>query len=220
MSTPFQHSAELMRLGVEHGFGMSGSEAAAPADLNRVTQIHGDDIAEVPGATPRTRADGLVTREAGVAVGIQTADCVPILFTTTSCAFVAAVHAGWRGTALEIARKAVAHLVETRGVATSDIVAVIGPHAGPCCYEVDVPVRAAFHDPGDAFCDLGDTGRAGHFMLDLHELNRAQLITAGVPAAAISRVGGCTICDPIGYPSHRRDPDSGRMIHFIRRPAA
>ena len=94
----------------------------------------------------------------------------------------------------------------------ADIAAAIGPGIGPCCYEVDAPVlnaipeRSVFHP----------AKRPDHAMLDLFALNRLQLIGAGVPARAIERVGGCTMCDPELYFSFRRDRIAGRMLHWGR----
>lgn len=215
MNAAFHSSDALTRLGIEHGLGRYGSDVAAPFDLCRARQVHGDALVEFPGAGSSARADAVLTRTSGVAVGIQTADCVPILLTDERRSFVAAIHAGWRGSSLEIARKTIETLCETFSVNPAALTAVIGPHAGPCCYEVDVPVRQAFDDRADGYFK---PHRPGHFMLDLFALNRAQLVSAGVPGARISRVGGCSICDPQGYPSQRRDRDSGRMVHFIRLP--
>jgi YfiH family protein len=215
MSAAFHRSEALRRLGIEHGLGKRGSDAAAPLDLYRARQVHGNAVVEFPGSGSNVCADALLTRTPGVAVGIQTADCVPILLTDEPRNFVAAIHAGWRGSSLEIARTTVETLCERFSFNPAAMTAVIGPHAGPCCYEVDAPVRGAFDDRADRFFEAC---REGHFMLDLHALNAAQLVAAGVPAEGISRVGGCSICDPHGYPSHRRDRESGRMVHFIQLP--
>ena len=213
MTQAFHQSEVLQDLGVAHGFGKVASDGAGPVDLCRVTQVHGNSIVEAPvaGSGAETCADALLTRVSGTALGIQTADCVPILLADQSASVVAAVHAGWRGSAARIAFEAVAELA----VDPATLTAVIGPHAGACCYEVDEPVRRAFGAGADAFFVQN---RPGHYLLDLFGLNRAQLLEAGVSRRAISRVGGCSICDPHGYPSYRRDPSSGRMVHFIRLP--
>jgi hypothetical protein len=177
--------------------------------------VHGAELVRAPGIAPGTQADALYTREPGCAVGIHTADCVPILLALRDRRAVAAVHAGWRGSAARIARRSVERLCAELAARPRDWLAVIGPHIGACCYEVDEPVRAAIAQR-EAFAPAG---RAGHFMLDLERVTRAQLETAGLAAADVSRVGGCTRCDPRGYPSFRRDGTADRMLHWIRLPA-
>ena len=92
------------------------------------------------------------------------------------------------------------------------MVAAIGPHIGPCCYEVDDPVRERI--PDDAV--FAPASRPGHYMLDLFELNRRQLVRAGV--TRIERVGGCTCCEPERYASYRRSGSGQRMLHWVRMP--
>ena len=99
-------------------------------------------------------------------------------------------------------------------LAPDELIAVIGPHVGPCCYEVDEPVREAVGE-GSA---LSPSTRAGRYMLDLFALNRLQLLRAGLRADRILRVGGCTCCDATLYASYRRDASSARMLHFVRMP--
>jgi copper oxidase (laccase) domain-containing protein len=125
---------------------------------------------------------------------------------------VAAVHAGWRGSAADVAGTAVRALRDALGADRERLVAVIGPHIGPCCYEVDAPVRRAISDDG-----VFGPGRDGrHWNLDLGALNRSQLERAGLSPAAIHWAGGCTACQPEQYPSHRRDGTDVRMIHWVR----
>ena len=140
----------------------------------------------------------------------MTADCVPLLIAHPERRFVAAVHAGWRGSADGIAGQVVAELARRTSLAPGDLAVAVGPHIGPCCYEVDDPVRERIDDPGV----FTAAGRPGHYMLDLYELNRRQLERAG--ALRVERVGGCTACDPAGWPSHRRDASGARMLHWVR----
>jgi YfiH family protein len=197
-------------LGVEHGFALR----ALPADACGVHQVHGSDLVRAPGLAPGTRADALFTTQSGCAVGIQTADCVPLLLALRDGSAVAAVHAGWRGSAARIALNSVERLCAALGARPGDWVAAIGPHIGACCYEVDEPLRGAIAQP-DAFAPAS---RPGHFMLDLERVTRAQLEQAGLHARDVSRVGGCTHCDPRRYPSFRRDGTGERMFHYIRKP--
>jgi YfiH family protein len=199
-------------LACEHAF----AARELPADVWRAQQVHGAELVRAPGLAPGTRADALYTREPGCAVAIQTADCVPILLALRGGSAVAAVHAGWRGSAARIAQLSVERLCAALGAHPGDWLAAIGPHIGACCYEVDEPVRAALAQP-EAFAR---TERAGHYMLDLERVTRAQLERAGLSPGDISRVGGCTHCDPRRYPSFRRDGTGERMFHWIRLPAA
>jgi YfiH family protein len=204
-----EQSAVLAALGLEHGLAVR--DAQLPG-IWRAQQVHGTALVRAPGLAPGTRADALFTTEPGCAVGIQTADCVPILLAQRGGGAVAAVHAGWRGSAAGIALRSVERLCAELGARPGDWLAVIGPHIGPCCYEVDEPVRAAI-DHADAFAP---SRRAGHLMLDLERVTRAQLARAGLAAANVSRVGGCTHCDPRGYPSFRRDGTGARMLHWVK----
>jgi YfiH family protein len=163
---------------------------------------------------PGAEADALWTDAPGEAVGVQTADCVPILLVQRERRAVAAVHAGWRGTAARVAELSVAGLCHALGCSAAELVAAVGPHIGPCCYEVDEPVRRAIDQPA-AFAPAV---RPGHYMLDLMRCTREQLERAGLAPGAIRRVGGCTACDPARYPSFRRDRSGARMLHYVRMP--
>ncbi len=210
----FLVSNELGALGVDHGFGTIQSESAEIASLHQVKQVHGKTLLEVPPLASDAEADALWTRKPGAAVAIRTADCVPILIAAPTA--VAAVHAGWRGSALQITAHVVAALCDALQVDPAEFTAVIGPHIGPCCYEVDAPVFEAVAD-GQVFQAADDPG---HWKFDLHALNRRQLLVAGLKDARILRVGECTSCHPERYRSYRRDGTGGRMFHYIRCPRA
>jgi len=210
--SPFLRGKLLAELGIEHGFGMLGSAEAAPPDVALARQVHGQALVRAPFAA-RPDADAVWSDTPGAAVGIVTADCVPILVADTEGRFVCAIHAGWRGSAARIAAHTVRALARLTGVPPGRLAAAIGPHIGPCCYEVDEPVLAAIPERS-VFRPV----RPGHAMLDLFALNRLQLVGAGVPAGRIERVGGCTSCDPSRYASYRRDRKAGRLLHFVCRP--
>ncbi len=181
----------------------------------RATQVHGNAVAivrESPAAGSAVDAgecDVLATDLPGVALVVQTADCVPILL--RSGRVIAAAHAGWRGTAIEAAAAAIGAMREL-GADPSRTEAWIGPSIGPCCYQVGGEVAARF---------AGDFARrdcTGKFRLDLKEVNRAQLEAAGVPRSAISAHPSCTKCGGDRYASYRRDgAAAGRMIALIAR---
>jgi YfiH family protein len=153
--------------------------------------------------------DALATDRPGVALAIQTADCVPILLASPRA--VGAAHAGWRGSAQNVATSAVAALREL-GAEPSTISAWLGPSIGPCCYEVGGEVAAQFAG------DYVRAGCGGGYRLDLRAVNVAQLEAAGVPRAAISVHPACTKCGGVTFASYRRDgPRAGRMIALIAR---
>jgi YfiH family protein len=177
-------------------------------------QVHGNDAVTVltsgAGETNVGRCDAIATALPGTALAVQSADCVPILFAAPEA--VGAAHAGWRGTAKNVAAEAVRAL-EALGAKPARVRAWIGPAIGPCCYEVGGDVAAQF---------AGDSVRAGcgsgKFRLDLKSVNVAQLEKAGIPRDAISVHPACTKCGGDKYASYRRDGTrSGRMIALIAR---
>jgi hypothetical protein len=183
-------------------------------DQVEATQVH-DRAAAVVSREQRGQTvsdvDILVTRDPGVVLAMHSADCVPVLLFDPVRHAAAAVHTGWRGTAAGAVPVAVAGLHRWCGSRPADLIAVMGPAIGPCCYQVDRPVFEQFESwpwRADVFAPSG----RGHWRLDLWEANRRQLTDAGVPAAAISQAGLCTSCYPEAFFSHRRDGRTGRMV--------
>jgi hypothetical protein len=174
-------------------------------------QVHGAAVAFAPWEG-RPEADAAVAASPGWLLGIQTADCLPVLLVDPKRRLVAAAHAGWRGTAAGVAGRAVAALV-ARGSRPEDLVAALGPGIGPCCYEVGDEVREAFSPSGAAFFRPGPNGRPH---LDLRAANARQLADAGLLPEALHHVADCTRCRADLYPSYRRDGrGAGRMISFV-----
>lgn len=213
-AAPLTHPL-LAACGVEHGFGQRGSPA--PPALLRLRQVHGAEAVRAgPGATP-PEADAIVSALPGRAVGVLTADCVPVLLSTRCGRAVAAVHAGWRGLAAGVVAAAVREL---RSVAPggAPLVAVSGPHIGLCCYEVDAPVveamRARF---GPGVADALRPARPGRHHLDLGQLVYQELRAADLaPESITSLPDACTHCDAERFHSYRRDgPGAGRLVHFV-----
>jgi YfiH family protein len=211
-ATGFERSTLLDALAIEHGFGTKQSFDATPDDVVYANQVHGTMLLKIPTRPGERDGDALWTDRSGAAVGIVTADCVPILIAHASGRFVAAVHAGWRGSAARIATLTVRALVAATGCKPAELTAAIGPHIGPCCYEVDAPVLRAIPERSV----FAPAARPEHAMLDLFALNRLQLVGAGVPARRIERVGDCTACDTSRYASYRSERGSGRLRHFVR----
>ena len=184
-----------------------------------VTQVHGRVVLVVrPGewATEPRSADAIVSADPARAASVRIADCVPVLLADRRRRVVAAVHAGWRGTMAEVTRAAVSAIAEL-GVPASDLVAAIGPSIGPCCYQVDDPVRDAFLA---ARTDAGRWFRAdadSRWKLDLWQANQDQLAEAGLDAAHVHVSRLCTFDHPSVFFSFRREgAGSGRMVAAIR----
>jgi len=180
-----------------------------------VSQVHSDRIVIIdnPDITPEEikmhEADGIITDVKGIAIGILTADCVPVLLFDRKKKVVAAVHAGWKGTASKISAKAVEMMYERYGSRPQDIAAAIGPAIGPCCYEVGEEVVSAFgHQKGVAV----QHGKNWH--IDLLKANQLQLRDAGVTDIDLSNI--CTSCRTDLFFSHRKEMGkTGRQLSFI-----
>lgn len=189
----------------------------------RVRQVHGIDVtvadAAVAGHVAWPEGDLLVTERPETALAIRTADCVPILLVDPRRRVVAAVHAGWRGTALGAAVHIVSLLQEQYDVEPADLVAAIGPSIGPECYDVGPDVPAGFArrfaaDRVSRWC----RGLGGErYRLDLWQANRDQLVGAGVPAGQVHIARLCTATHADVFHSYRVDGASaGRMVAGIR----
>jgi YfiH family protein len=190
--------------------------------------------------TQPLKADGMLTAEAGLLIGIQTADCIPVLVADRKRKVMGAFHAGWRGTVKRIVELGVGRMRLEFGCDPKDMVAAIGPGVGPCCYAVGEEVltefesqfsyaRELFHEVYDSdpirkkYPMLFLTQRApGHspigpgLHLNLVEANRRQLLDAGLKARAIHSVGGCTSCHRDLFFSHRSSQGrAGRMMSVV-----
>ena len=215
--------------GLAHGFGerVPGTRAAARSvaqttfqdagDVFFLRQVHGCAVATPPWSEP-PEADASFTDRMGSLLAIETADCLPILIVDPKNLRVAAVHAGWRGTAAGVAQAAVRSLVAA-GSAPEQLIASLGPAIGSCCYEVGSDVEEAFGESGARFFSPAPTGKKH---LDVAAANRAQLEEMGLPETGIDHVNLCTRCREDLFFSYRRDGASaGRMISVVgfSRPA-
>ena len=188
-----------------HGFGTLRSDIRSRfANLATVKQIHSAACVAAEGRSGVLgQADALLENTPGSVIAVKTADCIPILLADERLRAVAAVHAGWRGTAARIAPAAVDAMQQTFGTRAVDLHAAIGPGIGACCYEVGQEVMAQF----------GGQGR-GH--LDLEAENRRQLEQSGVTPGRIYASHLCTMCRPDRFHSYRRDREAaGRLYSFI-----
>ena len=181
-----------------------------------------------------------MTDEPGVLLGIQTADCIPVLVADRKRHAVAAFHAGWRGTVSRIVENGIGRMRLQFGSKPEDLIAAIGPGVGQCCYAVGEELLSSFEsqfsyarelfrevysvDPvRTKYPMLFLTQRApGHseigpsLHLDLVEANRRQLLSAGLKPKSIKTVGGCTSCQTELFFSHRASQGhAGRLLSVI-----
>jgi hypothetical protein len=186
-------------------------------EVKTVSQVHGSDVyvlKDPNGAKPLKGYDAIITALHGVAIGVLTADCVPILLYDPVKQVVGAVHAGWKGTIEGIPARAVEEMAAGFGCRPSDIRAGIGPSIGPCCYEVDDNVVGPLCKSMSGFCeDLISPSRPGHWQFDLWKTNRRTLLLAGLRPENINVFGVCTSCNTDKFYSHRKSGGSaGRML--------
>jgi polyphenol oxidase len=200
---------------------MCGHLGVAEDRLVSLYQIHSPQVVviEAPMAlADRPKADAMVTRIPGLALGIATADCGPILFADARNGVVGAAHAGWKG-ALTGVIEATVGAMEGLGAARGDIVAVLGPTIAQPAYEVgpDFITRFRAEAPGfERF--LGAGTRADHAQFDLPGFILARLAEAGIAGA--TTLGRCTYAEPELFYSYRRtthraEPNYGRLISAI-----
>lgn len=225
-------SASLLRRqeGVVHAFGTRGPEAYDTGDMADFfgirdesfltgTQVHGDHVIvlDEKEASPReTPCDGLVTNRLRCAVGIRTADCIPLLLADPERRVVGAIHAGWKGTALGIAAKTIDLLVSRFSCRPSDIIAAIGPAIGPCCYEVGSDVYGEMSSRAWRDSVFSARKTDGRRMLDLAGANRHQLLHAGLSAGNIITIPLCTVCRRDLFYSWRGEGvEAGRQVSGI-----
>ncbi len=187
------------------------------ADQVEASQVHGNQTAVVDAAHRGHNIPGvdvLITRDPRVVLAMHCADCVPVLLADPVHSAVAAVHAGWRGTAAGAAAATVAAMTRSCGSRPADLVVAIGPAIGPCCYEVDAPVFERFAAwPWRA--QVFTSSPSGRWMLDLWAANHRQLVEAGVRPDAVTVAGLCSAHLPALFFSHRRDGTTGRMAAHI-----
>ena len=187
-----------------HGFGTRLSNIPSLfSNLGTVKQIHSATCVAAEGRSGVLgEGDALLEDTAGAIVAVKTADCIPILLVDERHRAVAAVHAGWRGTAATIVQAAVAEMRKRFSTEPQDLHAAIGPGIGKCCYEVGPEVAVQF-------------GGQGRTHIDLPEANRRQLAAAGIALERIYASKLCTMCRNEEFHSFRRDGEkAGRQYSF------
>lgn len=226
--TVFPHLLHFVSSGA-HTIGFSDSLAPGTIAANRcllaeavgfdphtlVTghQVHGTRVALVTASdagrgalNPESRlpdTDALVSDCTSVCLMVLSADCVPILLYDPKRHVIAAVHAGWRGTATGIVAETVSVMQRAFHCSPADLLAGIAPSIGPCCFDVGGEVADRFHSLSPDFVLPAKT--AGKYRVDLWEANRRQLLDAGLAPDRIEVAGLCSVCHPDRFFSYRRD---------------
>lgn len=215
---------------------------ADPGAWRLVTQrqVHSDLIHHVTVAAARPTGDGLITDVPGLLLGVQTADCLPVLLVDTKRRAVGAFHAGWRGTLQRIVEKGVGEMRRQFGSVPAELRAAIGPGIHSCCYQVGEEVREKFHSQfayaGEVFREVRESNPVhekypllflharppGHgpeetlLYLDLVAANTRQLLDAGVPAESITALPLCTSCRTDLLFSYRKEKGVvGRLLGVV-----
>lgn len=186
-----------------------------------VRQVHGNDILVIDkeGSLPDSKDlqkghDALITNRVEVLLGIQTADCLPLLMVDDEKNVAAAVHAGWKGTYLGIAMKVIAEMSRLYQSSPREVQVLLGPSIGRCCYQFGDPEIQEFKERYLHHARWIES-RSGSYFLDIREANRCQLLSRGVPAENIRSITRCTCCEREEFFSVRREETTGRHLNFI-----
>jgi YfiH family protein len=207
------------------------AQALGAHDVAMLTQVHGAEVVVIrrgqqpPSGAPE--ADALVSDSADIGIAVRGADCAPILIADRMTGAVAAVHAGWRGTAARVVTAALAALVREFGTQPASVVVAIGPSIGPCCYEVGSELVDVFAAAGheryliDRWFATPPPPRGSRerprLRLDVAGANRDQLVLAGVPEAQIHTAGLCTAMHLDVLTSYRAEREqAGRIAGAIK----
>jgi polyphenol oxidase len=201
-------------------------------------QIHSDVVHTFPKQPgEQCTGDASITNRPALLIGVQTADCVPILLADPKRRAVAAIHAGWRGTLARIVEKTVGRMRLEFGSRAQDLLAAIGPSIGPCCYEVGAELVSKFTAQFADAAEYFDEPRSGeepnplqwlnmappghqpppkNVHLDLRQANRSQLLASGLRVQNIFVTALCTRCNPELFFSYRKEGAvSGRLMSVI-----
>ncbi len=191
--------------------------AGLPCAPHWLRQVHGTGVLRfdappaAQGMDAEPEADAAVTSTPGVVLAILTADCLPVAFAARDGSEVAAAHAGWRGLADGMLEATLAAM----RTPAREVIAWLGPAAGPAHYEIGGDVREAFLAHSAQADAAFVATRPGHWRVDLYALARQRLQAAGMAAPDIHGGDHCTIAEPARWYSHRRDRRSGRMATLV-----
>jgi hypothetical protein len=195
-----------------------------PKSIFLANQVHGDQVLvleEKPKDNgdqyPYLDFDAIITHIKGLAIGVLTADCLPIMLYDPVEEVIGIIHSGWRGSCLNIAGSVIQKLKKTYGVKLKNLLVGIGPCIGDCCYEVDLKVVRSLKNTTSRWKDFMKPVRTNKYYMDLVGLNIYQLVKAGVPQENIVRVNACTCCNSKIFFSHRAHRGrTGRQLNFIQ----
>ena len=186
--------------------------------LLTLRQVHGADVLVYNGDTRMLTHplpyDAVITDKKRVALGISTADCLPILMLDRTKKVIGAVHAGWRGMWRGVVQRAARTMIEAFQSSPGDILVGIGPGIGPCCYEVGTEVVSLFQNSSENPQDFIQE-REGKTYLDLSRAAQLELTQVGIPPVNIETIPLCTACREDLFFSYRRDGQTGRQLSFI-----
>jgi hypothetical protein len=191
----------------------------SPDKLVTVNQVHEETIVVVDNrnyhAVKNSQADAMITNVPGIAIGVETADCVPILIFDPKTSAVAAIHAGWRSTVKKIVQLAVKKMQAEFGSDPTQLIAGIGPAIGAECYEVDEPVMGPIRETFPFWQDVTIPRGTGRWGLDLVKANTMELIQIGLAEKNVHGLGVCTSCSKDLFYSFRAEGRTGRMLSVI-----
>ena len=190
-----------------------------PERLVTVNQVHGENIVRVDGRnfkkTKTVQADAMITNALEMAIGVETADCVPVLLVDPLTPAVGAVHAGWRSTVKRIVQKTVKRMQDEFGSDPDRMIAAIGPTIGPECYEVDEPVMGPVRESFSLWKEVASARGSDKWSLDLVKLNKLELVQVGLLEKNIHSLGLCTSCRRDLFYSFRAEGRTGRILSVI-----
>jgi YfiH family protein len=199
---------------------LTGALGLQPSALVTVNQMHGDDILVIDSSLPEdisgTSCDAIITNRPGIAIGVLTADCVPTLLYDPDHRTIATIHSGWKGLAVDLPGKSIRTMIDRFRTQPESLIAAVGPSIGPCCYEVDDRVRAAFSDRDGNWPRWTRAVSSNRWMLNICQAIVDLLAKSGIRPENIGRLDICTHCREDLFYSHRRDGGmTGRQGSFI-----
>jgi len=160
--------------------------------------------------------DAIVTNRTNLAICIKTADCVPVFIVDRTKKVIAVVHAGWRSTALGITAKVICLLIDKYNCFPHDILTVIGPAIGKCCFDLDAAAADDFRKQKNHEAFLFPGKRQNKYSIDLAEANRRQIMNCGISESNIDVSDLCTSCRQDLFFSHRGSGGiTGRQVNFM-----
>lgn len=193
-------------------------------DISRlllIKQVHGNDVLVIDRRIKdisklyENSGDIIITNQYNIAIGVLTADCVPIMMVDPVKKVIGIIHAGWRGVVKYVVKNALDAMVNHFGSDSKNILAAIGPSIGQCCYEVADAVAASFAENME-YCNEFMIKKKNKWQIDLKKANFIQMKNAGILEKHISTENICTSCENNMFFSYRADGKiTGRQLNFI-----